>query len=405
MASDYEQTSWIKQLLKATVFAGAITGQLVMGYVGDLLGRNKAMAITIALAGIGALASALFAWGDDWAVYGIIAASRFILGVGVGGVYPLSATKAAEESETMDLQKRNLRVSLAFFWQTPGAIAPYIVTLILIFIVPSDEAQWRILFAVGAIPSVFILYGSLGTADSVEFRRNKGEISTWSLLQEKSNWHKLLGTGGCWLIYDVVYYGTNLFSPTIVGKIFGEGDDIKKEAWQNIVVQSAGIPALALGIWCQQRYGTKPLQFWGFLFIAVCFLILGILFEPLKDQPKSLFTLYIILLFSLNFGANITTFILPAEVYPSHVRSTMNGISAALGKVGAIIGTIIYQPIYDQFGITTLMCVAAVFALGGVVLTHFTIHPPKEIHNITQLTQPEAERELKDTEEADQMLT
>ncbi|OQR83079.1 inorganic phosphate transporter 1-6, partial [Thraustotheca clavata] len=38
-----------------------------------------------------------------------------------------------------------------------------------------------------------------------------------------------------------------------------------------------------------------------------------------------------------NFGPNTTTFIIPAEVFPTAVRSTGHGISAASGKLGAII--------------------------------------------------------------------
>ena len=37
-------------------------------------------------------------------------------------------------------------------------------------------------------------------------------------------------------------------------------------------------------------------------------------------------------------GPNSTTFIIPAEVFPTKYRSTCHGISAASGKAGAIVG-------------------------------------------------------------------
>ena len=46
--------------------------------------------------------------------------------------------------------------------------------------------------------------------------------------------------------------------------------------------------------------------------------------------------------FFLNFGPNTTTFIIPGELFPTRYRSTCHGLSAASGKVGAII---------SQFGI------------------------------------------------------
>jgi MFS family permease len=64
-----------------------------MGHVGDRLGRNAAFVITSLLASAGALGSALLPFGGAQQVYLTMAACRFLLGVGLGGCYPLSATK------------------------------------------------------------------------------------------------------------------------------------------------------------------------------------------------------------------------------------------------------------------------------------------------------------------------
>lgn len=37
------QASWVSSTLSGIVFAGAICGQLSMGYVGDLIGRGRAL--------------------------------------------------------------------------------------------------------------------------------------------------------------------------------------------------------------------------------------------------------------------------------------------------------------------------------------------------------------------------
>lgn len=50
--------------------------------------------------------------------------------------------------------------------------------------------------------------------------------------------------------------------------------------------------------------------------------------------------LYGLTFFFANFGPNTTTFIVPAELFPARFRSTCHGISGAMGKVGAIVGTI-----------------------------------------------------------------
>jgi hypothetical protein len=46
--------------------------------------------------------------------------------------------------------------------------------------------------------------------------------------------------------------------------------------------------------------------------------------------------------FFQNFGPNVTTFVIPGEVFPTRYRATGHGISAACGKLGAIVAQIIF---------------------------------------------------------------
>lgn len=48
--------------------------------------------------------------------------------------------------------------------------------------------------------------------------------------------------------------------------------------------------------------------------------------------------MYSLTFFFANFGPNATTFVVPAEIFPARFRSTCHGISAASGKLGAIVG-------------------------------------------------------------------
>ena len=67
-----------------------------MGYAGDVLGRRNAMLLTQGLSALGAIGSALFTWGSAETIYSVMGACRFLLGVGVGGKYPLTATMMRE---------------------------------------------------------------------------------------------------------------------------------------------------------------------------------------------------------------------------------------------------------------------------------------------------------------------
>ena len=88
----YKRTDAQSSTLKSVVFAGAVVGQAVMGYAGDVLGRKRAMVLTNMFTAAGAIGCASFVGTNPKSVYTVITISRFFLGVGVGGKYPLTAT-------------------------------------------------------------------------------------------------------------------------------------------------------------------------------------------------------------------------------------------------------------------------------------------------------------------------
>jgi hypothetical protein len=72
---------------------------------------------------------------------------------------------------------------------------------------------------------------------------------------------------------------------------------------------------------------------------------LGFLFQEFNQTPlrlKGLMFLYCFANFFQNFGPNVTTFIIPGEVFPTRYRATGHGFSAACGKLGAIVAQSIF---------------------------------------------------------------
>lgn len=52
----------------------------------------------------------------------------------------------------------------------------------------------------------------------------------------------------------------------------------------------------------------------------------------------------------MNFGPNTTTFVIPGEIFPTRYRSTADGISAASGKLGAIVTQVGFSKLKDRGG-------------------------------------------------------
>lgn len=375
MKDKYPQTRLENAACLSVVFAGAVFGQLAFGYIGDWVGRNRAMFLTNLFCVIGALGSAIITPTTSEAVlYSSIAFWRFILGMGVGGVYPLSATSASEETNSNDpkaaLKKRE-RVSWVFFWQVPGSTLPFLVAWFISSMYPENiDLQWRLTLGLGAIPAAIVMWGTMNKEESAEFQAAKSDTSLSHALKKPEYWYKLIGTGVGWWCYDVVHYGPYLIAPVIINDIFDveeEDEDVGKVAWQTSFANSVGIPGVLTCIFLYKYLGTKRQQWGGFLFIAATFLAMGSLYDTVDDT--TLFFLFCVMTFGINSGPSVTTFVLPSETFPAEVRATFNGLSAAMGKTGATMATFLDFFIYEKWGIKYCLYLYAIVAIMGAIIT------------------------------------
>ena len=139
----------------------------------------------------------------------------------------------------------------------------------------------------------------------------------------------------------------------------------------NIILSVAGlIPGYWFSIYFIDRIGRKPLQIGGFLVLTIIFSIFGFGFYTIPSG--GLVALICMANFFSNFGPNTTTFIVPGEVFPTRYRSTGHGISAASGKIGAIISQALIGPLRDQGGQNAFLNhVMQIFALFMYSLSEF----------------------------------
>src|SRR5580692_8647533 len=113
------QVSWLNS---ATLLASAV-GAVVFGRIADILGRKRIYGYEVLILAIGALASA-FAPN-----YTFLLICRIILGIGIGGYYPVSATIMSEYSGK---QTRGRMVGLVFAMQVAGLnVGPLVASILL----------------------------------------------------------------------------------------------------------------------------------------------------------------------------------------------------------------------------------------------------------------------------------
>ena len=114
------------------------------------------------------------------------------------------------------------------------------------------------------------------------------------------------------------------------------------------MVCAGAIPGYWMTVATVDTLGRKPIQLMGFVILTIVFIVIGFAFDSLKKSHNGLLALYVIAQFFFNFGPNATTFIVPGECFPTRYRSTSHGISAAAGKVGAIIAQCVFGPLVHK---------------------------------------------------------
>ena len=105
----------------------------------------------------------------------------------------------------------------------------------------------------------------------------------------------------------------------------------------------------------------------GFLMDFVLFVIPAFNFKYFtqKEHIVGFQTMYFLSSFFNQFGPNAVTFLVAAEVYPTPIRATAHGFSAAWGKMGALLAAVMYNYIDTQ----TKFYVVPWFGLGGMLVT------------------------------------
>ncbi len=367
----FDTSAWLLGLTSSAAIIGAILGAALGGYLTDHFGRKSLFTWDLILFVVFALATA-FAWDVWWLI-----AFRFLLGVAVGADYPIAASFSVEY---LPAEVRGRFLVGGFSFQAIGMIAGALVGMLFLEIDPS-VAAWRWMFAMGAVPALIIMWARRTVPETPAWQARTAagkppDRARYSELFRGANRRLTVLTAGGWFLMDVMMYGVGLFTPVLLasmGFARTEVDFITKD-----IAVTEGTAALDLmlvvgfivAIVFVDRVGRLPLQKVGFLGCAVGLAILGTanaIGDPiwLVALGFGLFNLLI------NAGPNSTTFLLPAEVYPTRLRATGHGFAAAAGKTGAAVGVFVMPLLKDGLGVSVTVFLMAGVAVLGLLVTQF----------------------------------
>jgi MFS transporter, PHS family, inorganic phosphate transporter len=372
-----------ESLVDSTALLASALGALFFGRVADMLGRKRIYGVEVLVLAAGAIGCALTPniW---WLI-----ALRFILGIGIGGDYPVSATIMSEYAGKAN---RGMLVTLVFTMQAAGLILGPLFASALLATHLSHDIIWRILVAFGAVPALAVYWQRRHLKESPRYlaasgqqEDDNGQISNAAhydkskhgstflegfqqLISDNKLLLRLIGTSAAWFLMDAAYYGNTVSSPLVLSALNSDHTLLQKTLTQLVIFAVFAAPGYAVAALTMDRLGRKTIQAVGFGMMAVTFVLLA--FVPnLEKLAVPFLVIYGLSFFFTEFGPNSTTFVYPSEIFPVRVRTTGHGIAAAMGKLGGFAGVFLFPYLLHWKGLLGAESAAAAVSIIGVIVT------------------------------------
>ena len=406
IAEDLGANSWQKGLISAAAIVGAIFGAAFLGPLGDKIGRRRLFKYDLWIFVVFSI-GCMIAW-DTWSLI----AFRFLLGIAIGLDYPIAASYLAE---VLPQKNRGRWLISAFSLQAVGMLLGALVGVIILLLLP-DETSWRWMLGFGVIPALIIIWLRRKVPESPRWLAQNGhEQEAIKIVEELTNvpvivtgkdrekveqssegiralWQpqlfkpdmirRTIFASVPWFLMDIATYGVGIFTPTLIAALaFGGNqdksntnfiaDDILTLEW-TAILDIFLVLGFVAAIFLVERWGRVRLQTIGFAFMSLGLIVLGIA-SILQGSANTgylgvVFIGFAIFNFFMNAGPNATTYALPAEIFPSDIRSAGHGFSAGAAKLGAALGVFFFPILQGVIGISAL-----VFAMSGICVLAMVI--------------------------------
>jgi len=406
IAEDLGANSWQKGLISAAAIVGAIFGAAFLGPLGDKIGRRRLFKYDLWIFVVFSI-GCMIAW-DTWSLI----AFRFLLGIAIGLDYPIAASYLAE---VLPQKNRGRWLISAFSLQAVGMLLGALVGVIVLLLLP-DETSWRWMLGFGVIPALIIIWLRRKVPESPRWLAQNGhEQEAIKIVEELTNvpvivtdkdrekveqssegiralWQpqlfkpdmirRTIFASVPWFLMDIATYGVGIFTPTLIAALAFGGDqdqsntnfiadDILTLEW-TAILDIFLVLGFVTAIFLVEKWGRVRLQTIGFALMSLGLIVLGIA-SILQGSSNTgylgvVFIGFAIFNFFMNAGPNATTYALPAEIFPSDIRSAGHGFSAGAAKLGAALGVFFFPILQGAIGIPAL-----VFAMSGICVLAMVI--------------------------------
>jgi putative MFS transporter len=374
--TEFKLSSAMAGLVASASFFGMVLGAAVAGLLADRFGRRPVFQWSMVLWGVASYLCSTAHSVDALIFY------RVLLGIGMGMEFPIAQTLL---SEFVPAASRGRLVALMDGFWPLGFITAGLVSY---FVLP--QFGWRTVFALLAIPAVFVLivrrvvpesprwlehHGKPVEADAVlariEAKVMKSNGLTWlpapSLLAEtapaskhgafREIWSAAYRqrTIMVWLLWFFALLGFYGLTSWLGALMQQAGFAVTKSVLYTMLISLGGVPGFLCAAWLVERWGRKPTCIVSLVGGGIMAFLYGQ--TALHADSVGLLICAGLLMQFFLFGMWAVLYTYTPELYGTGARATGSGFASAIGRVGSLIGPYavgVVLPVFGQGGVFTL---------------------------------------------------
>lgn len=343
--------------VSSITFAGTVVGMLLFGYTSDAISRKWSLFVsTIIVLVFAALCAGSYgAGGSIGGLFSALAAYRFFLGIGIGGEYPAGSVGCSESTGELKSGTRNRWFVLFTNVQIDfGFVVAAIVPMIVVLITTESHLRvaWRVCLGLGVIPPLSLLYLRLKLSEPESYKRESmAKAKTPWLLVIKYYWFRLAVVSLIWFTYDFSGYSFGIFSSTIVANLLGPNTALWKSFGWNTLITFFYMPGCILGAYVADWIGPRKTLAYGITAQAIVGFIMAGCYSYLAktEYVGGFVVVYGVFLALGELGPGDNIGLIASKTCATGIRGKYYGIAAAIGKIGAFVGTHVLDILYTRY--------------------------------------------------------
>lgn len=368
-------------IMAGSALFGTMLGAMFLGTLADRIGRPKMIAVCVVLFSVFTAASGLTSDPVSFSV------TRFLSGLGIGGVLPVMT---AQMSEFSPARLRARLVTLVFAGYSIGGILVALTGKQMI-----ESHGWQTVFYLAGLPVLLIPFILKSMPESMAFLLKKGRQDELRSVARKmapqlqiTDQTRIVGlddtaTRQDTPVRDLFREGRG-FSTVMIWTAFITGLFMvyALNSWLTKLMAMAGfslgsalnfvivfnigaIVGAVGGGWLSDRLNIKYVLITFYLIGAVALTVLGF------TRSTGLLFLMVFIVGASTLGTQLLAYAYAGDFYPLSIRSTGVGFASGVGRVGAIIAPVligwlvsINLPLEQNF-----MAIAVAGVLGAAAVT------------------------------------